>query len=128
MPVEHPDLTRRITVSRRAAEASGSYALDVVNPTDYAAAVASVDGVDVFDRVHQAEAADESVSAVLGTLAEVSSRRIVSALDKAGFDNVAHLRSLTEERTGDGRRKHPTGWADQTGQLSSGYSHDARKL
>jgi len=126
MPVDHSDLHQRIRVSRRAAEAGGSYVLDVANPTDYASAVASIDGVDVFDPPHQAEVAAENVAAVADS--HVTSDRVVRALDKAGHEEVAHLRSLTEATTDDGRRKHPTGFADVTGQLAGAYEHDARKL
>lgn len=128
MPLDHSPLRDRITVLERAAKAAGSYEVEVSNPTEYARHVAARDGVDVFDGAHLAERAGENVGAVAAEPTSVSSRRLTLALDKAGHENVAHLRGLTDATTDDGRRKHPTGYADVTGQLAGAYEHEARKL
>lgn len=49
--------------------------------------------------------------------------RAFRLLDAAGARTVAFLRSLTAGVSRDGRRLHPGGWADRTGETADSFSY-----
>lgn len=128
MPIDDRSVRAMFDADLAAArDAAGTYVLEIRNPTDYAFHVQHRDGIDIFDDVHLDQALDQALDALPGA-AIPTPGAVVGALDQAGHENVAHLRSLTSETTDDGRRMHPGYWADDTGALAQGYEHEARKL
>jgi len=101
-----------------------TYLVEVRNRTEYAFHVQNRDGLYIFDDVHLREGVVENLRAVLDAGDLPTARQMVLALEKAGADEVAHLRSLTAV---DGAMRHPGGWQDRTGQLAAGYESEARK-
>lgn len=48
-------------------------------------------------------------------------RKLAQVLKMTGDNVVRYLRSYLEERTKNGRRRHPGRWADRTGVLADSY-------
>ena len=106
------------------AGAAGVYELAVSNATAHAVYVEALLGYFVIDGEHLLQTAAEAMRELLGADVPLSRANILLALDKAGYDEVAWLRSLTGATTPDGRQRHPGYFADVTGQLANGYTHE----
>ena len=105
---------------------SGTRTLEIRNPTEYASYLQDREGIDVLDHAHAEETVRAELQAVVGGSEVPDPAAVARALDKAGADEVAHLRSLTDATTDDGRRRHPGFWADETGELAGAYAHTVR--
>ena len=108
------------------ASAAGTYELELSNPAEYASFVQDIEGVFVIDLDHLTETVEAGIRELLGADVPLSREYILLALDKAGYDEIAWLKSLTGASTADGRGLHPGFWADDTTQLVNGYEHDPR--
>ena len=94
--------------------------LTVSNATEYAAYVQDLLGYFVIDEDHLVATVEATVRRLVASNAPLTRESVLRALDQAGFEEVAYLRSLTAS---DGAQRHPGGWQDRTGQLSNGYEH-----
>ena len=99
--------------------------LTVSNATEYAAYVQDLLGYFVIDEDHLVATVEATVRELVASSAPLTRESVLRALDQAGFKEVAYLRELTSDSTADGRRRHNGYWADETGQLASGYQHRA---
>ena len=99
--------------------------LAVSNATEYAAYVQDLLGYFVIDEEHLVATVEATVRQLVASNAPLTRENVIRALDQAGFQEVAYLRELTSDTTDDGRRRHNGYWADETGQLASGYEHRA---
>ena len=106
------------------ADAAGVYELAVSANSDYARYIQDRTGFFVIDGEHLLATVTEAARELVGSGVPLTRQNVLLALDKAGFDEVAWLRSLTGSTTSDGRARHPGFWADDTGQLASSYQHE----
>ena len=121
MPIQDIGLGEMMDGLRAEGAGVGGLALTLSNPTDYAAYVQDALGYFVIDDEHLLETVTASLRQLVESGQPLTRATLRLALDKAGFDEVAYLRSLT---TADGAERHPGNWRDRTGQLASGYAHE----
>ena len=152
MPIQDIGIEQVFTDLRAEGEGVHGLALEVSNPTEYAAAVQDLEGYFVINDAILLATVNEGLADLVLSGQPLSAETARLALDRAGYDVVSYHRSLTgktrpgigaEERvqftTSSGvrvdfianrgaspadRKAHPGHWADDTGQLAGAYTHE----